>query len=317
VVRLVTRLLEWIVVSYQHVFLIYFTFLLLIFFFPSVEDPYLQGRIGCANVLSDLYACGVTHCDNLLMLVGVCDGMTVEQQDTITLNFMQGFGWGAREGGTRVTGGQTVINSWPLIGGVAMSVVRREELIVPEGAVPGDVLVLTKALGTQVASNVHQWLEKPDRWQRIEKVMEKEEALVAFVKATRSMCRLNKVAAELMHKYKAHAATDVTGFGILGHANNLVRNQKADVDFIIDTLPIIAKMKAVDEIVNFGLRRGTSAETSGGLLVCLSSHSVALDYIKEIKEKEGEDAWIVGNVVKRNGSQNTAIIVENPKIVEV
>lgn len=72
-------------------------------------------------------------------------------------------------------------------------------------------------------------------------------------------------AAALMHKYQAHAATDVTGFGLLGHANNLAKQQCNDVAFVIHNLPIIAKMAAVSKACGnlFNLLQGTSAETSG------------------------------------------------------
>lgn len=83
------------------------------------------------------------------------------------------------------------------------------------------------------------------------------------------MARLNRNAAYLMHKYEAHAATDVTGFGILGHASNLARNQKADVAFVIHTLPILANMVKVYKAcgINFKLLDGFSAETSGELFL--------------------------------------------------
>ena len=71
-------------------------------------------------------------------------------------------------------------------------------------------------------------------------------------------------AAKLMHKHGAHAATDVTGFGLFGHADNLVKNQKNAVDFVIHSLPIIAKMAAVGQMFpHFKLFQGHSPETSG------------------------------------------------------
>jgi len=139
------------------------------FFYPLVEDPYLQGQIACANVLSDLYALGLYHCDNILMLLGVCVGMSSEEADITTRLMMKGFNDQALAGLTKVTGGQTVKNEWPLIGGVAMSTSQESDFIRPELAVPGDVLVLTKPIGTQVAVNLHQWLDsKPQSWQRFE-----------------------------------------------------------------------------------------------------------------------------------------------------
>ena len=76
-----------------------------------------------------------------------------------------------------------------------------------------------------------------------------------------------------MHKYNAHACTDVTGFGLLGHAQNLAKYQKNEVSFVIHNLPIIAKMATISKTCNnaFGLLQGTSAETSGGLLVVFTA----------------------------------------------
>ena len=83
------------------------------------------------------------------------------------------------------------------------------------------------------------------------------------------MARLNRNAACLMHKYDAHAATDVTGFGILGHASNLANNQKAEVSLVLHTLPILANMVKIYKAcgVNFKLLDGFSAETSGKLFL--------------------------------------------------
>ena len=75
----------------------------------------------------------------------------------------------------------------------------------------GDVLVLTKPLGTQIAVNAHQWLDQPERWNRIKQVISKDEARKAYQRAMDSMSRLNRTGARLMHKYNAHGATDVTG----------------------------------------------------------------------------------------------------------
>ena len=74
-----------------------------------------------------------------------------------------------------------------------------------------------------------------------------------------------------LFQYNAHAATDVTGFGLLGHAQALARSQKAEVGFVIHNLPVIAKMAAVGKACGnmFQLQQGNSAETSGGLLICL------------------------------------------------
>lgn len=86
--------------------------------------------------------------------------------------------------------------------------------------------------------------------------------------AVESMSHLNKNAAHLMKKHECHGATDITGFGIKGHAQNLLEVQKEDLIFRFHSLPIIDGMEVInDNVMNFRLRDGYSAETSGGLLM--------------------------------------------------
>lgn len=99
------------------------------FFYPLVDDPYIQGKIACANVLSDLYAMGVSYCDNMLMLLGVSNQMTLKEREVVTPLIIKGFNDLAAEAGTTVNGGQTVLNPWYIIGGVASAVVKEEEII--------------------------------------------------------------------------------------------------------------------------------------------------------------------------------------------
>jgi len=285
------------------------------FFFPSVEDPYVQGKIACANVLSDVYAMGVTEVDTMLMILGVCRDMSERERDVVTTQMIRGFNDLARKAETNVTGGQTVMNPWPIVGGVAMSVRSEREIIRPVSAQVGDAIILTKALGTQVAVNLFQWRKRPERWQRVEHIVTLEDAEHGFAMASESMSRLNLNAARLMHKYGAHSATDVTGFGILAHARNQAKSQHRDVDFEIHTLPIIKHMVEVNDTIgnSFRLLDGFAAETSGGLLLCLpAEHADA--YIQELRALDGKPAWVVGRVVA--GSKD-AYIVPNPTIIEV
>ena len=99
------------------------------FFYPLVDDPYLQGKIACANVLSDLYAMGVSDCDNMLMLLGVSTDMTAKEREVVTSLMIKGFSDLAKEAGTSVNGGQTVVNPWYIIGGVATSIASSNEFI--------------------------------------------------------------------------------------------------------------------------------------------------------------------------------------------
>ena len=126
---------------------------------------------------------------------------------------MRGFKDSAVEAGTNVTGGHSVMNPYCTIGGVASTICQSNEYIVPDNAVVGDVLVLTKPLGTQVAVNTHQWLDKPERWNCIKIVISEDDVRKAYNIAMNSIVRLNRTAACLMLKYNAHASTDISGFG--------------------------------------------------------------------------------------------------------
>jgi len=251
----------------------------------------------------------------MLMLLGVSTDLSSIERNVVTKLVIKGFCDLAREAGTSINGGQTVLNPWFIVGGVATSIASESEVIMPDGAKDGDVIVLTKPLGTQIAVNVHQWLDNPERWEKVKDVVTVEQVKKAYEDAMFSMARLNKNSAMLMHKYGAHAATDVTGFGILGHATNLVENQKDDVSFEIHSLPILAHMKDVFLAcgINFKLLDGYSAETSGGLLVCLPKEN-ADSFCKDLEALDGKPSWIIGNVVK---GDKKAVIKENVRVLEV
>jgi len=253
------------------------------------------------------------------MILAASNQMPENEVLIATRLIIEGFNDLAKDAGTKVTGGQTVVNPWPIIGGTATSVCRMSEFIMPVSAVAGDVIVLTKPIGTQVAVNAHQWMYNETRWNTVSHLISKEQAIEAYEKSIDSMSRLNRIGAILMHKYGAHACTDVTGFGLLGHAQNLVSNQKAPVDFEIHTLPILKNMKEVAHAAPyFKLLAGYSAETSGGLFVCLSANA-AKDFCKEIELIDHYPAWIIGNVITKKdiNSPNKAYISLTPSIIEV
>eukprot|EP00079_Xenopus_tropicalis_P022428 XP_012814313.1 PREDICTED: selenide, water dikinase 1 isoform X2 [Xenopus tropicalis] len=248
----------------------------------------------------------------------IVDDPYMMERDKVMPLIIQGFKDAAEEAGTSVTGGQTVLNPWVVLGGVATTVCQPNEFIMPDNAVPGDVLVLTKPLGTQVAVAVHQWLDIPEKWNKIKLVVTQEDVELAYQEAMMNMARLNRTAAGLMHTFNAHAATDITGFGILGHAQNLAKQQRNEVSFVIHNLPVLAKMAAVSKACGnmFGLMHGSCPETSGGLLICLPREQAArfCAEIKSPKYGEGHQAWIIGIVEKGN---RTARIIDKPRIIEV
>ena len=319
------------------------------FFFPLVDSPYLQGRIGAANVLSDLYAEGVGECDFVLMLLAACRDMTEDERTICTKEMVKGFNDACIEAGTLVSGGQTVLNPWPVIGGVATTICSEGEYVKSDGAQVGDVVVLTKPLGTQVAVNVHEWrVRQTSQWEELSKrnIVSLEEAGDMMHAAVCSMSRLNRHAGKsaiclcitrlsffvfvfapltthsygikgsLMVKHHAHAGTDVTGFGILGHAQNLMDNQAAEVGMEIHTLPCIANTSKVEQsgVLDFRLLKGYSAETSGGLMICMKEED-AIAYCKELEGIDEEPAWIIGRVVE--DPNRKASIVDDFKTIEV
>ena len=121
-----------------------------------------RGRIACANVLSDLYAMGVEDVDSVLMILAASLDMPVEWRHVVTRLLMEGFTAQALLASAPCQGGQSILNPWPIIGGTASALCKDSDVLLPHFAVAGDVLVLTKPLGIQVAVNVKQWSHQPD-----------------------------------------------------------------------------------------------------------------------------------------------------------
>ena len=166
-----------------------------------------------------------------------------------------------------------------------------------------------------MASHAFQWLEDPERWNRVKLVVNDEEVRRAYIRAIDMMCRPNLVAARLMHKFEAHAVAEVGWGGLLGEAQRLASNQKNEVAFLIHNLPVIAKMAHVAKAYGqmFPIMNGLCPEMSGGLLICIPREQAAA-FCKEIEKQEGYPAWIVGVVEK---GDRIARLIEKPRMIEV
>ena len=127
------------------------------------------------------------------------------------------------------------------------------------------------------------------------------------------MLHLNRMAATLLHRHHSHASTDVTGFGLLGHADALVQLQHSDVDLLIDSLPCIRRTMEVSDRLGMRLREGTAAETSGGILCCLTPRD-AEAFIRDMGVEDGRQSWVIGRVVEGN---KTVQFASNLRIIEV
>ncbi len=230
-----------------------------------------------------------------------------------TTMMIQGFTDAAEEAGTQVGGGQTVYNMWPMMGGAAIAVVKDNEFVMPNHAVAGDKIILTKPLGTRFAINAMQWIKtSPEKKSKIITEVSESDLVDAFYKAEMNMATLSYVPAALLRKYNAHACTDVTGFGILGHANYLAQAQKNNVKFVIEKLPIYKNLIKIEKKVqDFKFWQGLAAETSGGLLICLPEDKVK-PFMADMTA-HGLDTWEIGYVTEGNKSAE----LSKPELIEV
>lgn len=243
------------------------------FFTPIVDDPYDFGAIAAANALSDIYAMGANPLFALNIVGFPEDTLPMEVLERI----LKGAQDKAKEAGIPVLGGHTIEDPEPKYGMVVTGAIHPERILKNSGAKPGDVLVLTKPLGTGILST------------GIKRGMV-DDALKQEVTALMSM--LNRTAAEAMEGIDVHACTDVTGFGLLGHLKEMSQGSACDVSIYYDKIPWIREAKNlaaagivpggtfnnlefVKEHVDFGNLPRTDqlmlcdAQTSGGLLIAL------------------------------------------------
>lgn len=269
------------------------------FFMPVVDDPFDFGRIAATNALSDVYAMGGTP---ILALALV--GMPINVLSTQTIGrILAGGASICAEAGVPVAGGHSIDSVEPIYGLVALGLVDPEQVLTNRGARPGDVLILTKALGVGVLSAAFKqgWLDA-----------------AGYAAMIASTTRLNTLGARLAGRAGVHAVTDVTGFGLLGHALEMARGAEATVQITAEAAPMLA---GVETLLAQGVRTGASGrnwdsygeavegleagsardlltdpQTSGGLLIACAAE--AADALLALAHAEGFDrAAVVGRVV--------------------
>jgi selenide, water dikinase len=188
------------------------------FFTPIVDDPYDFGRIAAANSLSDIYAMGGKPLTAMNLLAFPCS-----LGPEIVAEVLRGGGAVCREAGALVVGGHTIDDAEPKFGLSVMGVVHPDAVMRNVGAVPGDVLVLTKPLGTGVIGTA------------LKRGLEDEMSARPVIE---SMATLNRAAAEAAAEVGVHAGTDVTGFGILGHLHEMLEGSACSAVVDFDALPL-------------------------------------------------------------------------------
>mmetsp|Transcript_24851 Transcript_24851/g.28543 ORF Transcript_24851/g.28543 Transcript_24851/m.28543 type:complete len:268 (-) Transcript_24851:267-1070(-) len=261
---------------------------------------------------------GTPRVDHMLMVLAVSLEMNAKEREVITREMIRGFNDTCTEAGTLITGGQSILGPWPIIGGVANTVVKSDEYLTPNNAKEGDVIVLTKPLGTQVSVNLKEWKSKKnDKYTKSKDFVTDSEIEEIYKLSIQSMGKLNRNAATLVQKYKAGACTDVTGFGILGHLRNLAEAQKdRNLELRVNSLPVIKKTDAINSnIMDFNLLKGLSPETSGGLMLMINEKHVD-GFQQDLKNQFGENSWVIGEV-RRSESKTNAVLAESPEIIQV
>ena len=254
------------------------------FFTPIVDDPYLFGQIAATNSISDVYAMGATPILGLAIAGFPTDELPLE----VLQEILRGGADKAAEAGFPVAGGHTIIDDVPKYGLVVTGVVAADKLVRNSTASAGDVLYLTKPIGNGILVSAHRALtgrkffrrEGPD-----------------LGEAIRWMTTLNREAAQAMVAAGASAATDVTGYGLIGHLLEMCEGAGTGADISVSAVPVLAGAR---ELLGRGYRpsgtmrnvttfRGRvrlsvpeseytlmcDAQTSGGLLIAIAPDRAA------------------------------------------
>jgi selenide,water dikinase len=273
------------------------------FFTPIVDDPYDFGRIAVANSLSDVYAMGGAPLTAMNVVCFPKDSMDIE----VLREVLRGGLDAMHAAGVILVGGHTVDDPELKYGLSVTGTIHPEDVVHNHGARPGDKLVLTKPIGTGIIGTA----------------IKQGTASAAAVKmVTDSMTAFNKTASELMKRAGAHACTDITGFGLLGHAAEMIDG--ADVGYLIRAAAVPVFQPAVALVAQgvapggLGRNRDFRAhmidmgptvsppmrellwdpQTSGGLLVAVAADR-ADGYVAAL-HRAGVTAAVVGEVTSEN-----------------
>ncbi|WXH27290.1 Selenide, water dikinase [Myxococcus stipitatus] len=270
------------------------------FFPPVVDDPFQFGAIAAANALSDIYAMGAKPLF-ALNLVGFPDSLPL----SVLSKILAGGQSKADEAGIPILGGHSIRDPEPKYGLAVTGVVNPKKVLTNAGAKPGDVLLLTKPLGTGIATTaIKRGLASKQLSKRV----------IAL------MTTLNRAAGEVFAsgKFKVNALTDVTGYGLLGHLLEMMTGAKTRAAVDLERIPLISDVPALADagVVPGGTKSNlehvkkkvrfpqglpeaiqwvlADAQTNGGLLASVP----ARDALKALKalEKVGVDAALIGEV---------------------
>ncbi len=268
------------------------------FFTPVVDDPYHFGAIAAANSLSDIYAMGA---DPLFALNIV--GFPIKRlSHDVLRKILKGAQDKVAEAGIPILGGHTIEDNEPKFGLVVSGIIHPDKIIKNSGAQSGDMIILTKPIGTGIISTgIKNGMASKKLQERVISIMSE----------------LNRKAVEIAKNFVLHACTDVTGFGLLGHLKEVTEGSGLDAEIFLNKVPLIEQVKELAaanmipggsinnlDYVNKKLIWGKSitrldklilcdAQTSGGLLLIVPAET-ANDLLSRLKADGIKDAAIIG-----------------------
>jgi selenide,water dikinase len=273
------------------------------FFTPIVDDPAAWGGIAVANAMSDIYAMGATPLFGLNLVGWPRERLPFEVLGEV----LQGAAEVARRAGCLVLGGHSIDSVEPTFGMAVIGEVHPDRMLTNAGACAGDRLVLTKSLGSGILATAL-----------------KRDALLetGMAEAIRSMTTLNDGAARAALRIGVSAATDVTGFGLIGHLTGMLEASKVAAEIAFDRLPILphARNLASRGVIPGGTQRNldaaeqvdwapdltpadrylcVDAQTSGGLLLAVPAENEA-SLLAALREERTPVAEVIGRVVRGN-----------------
>ncbi len=274
------------------------------FFTPIVDDAATWGRIAAANALSDVYAMGATPLTALSVVGWPRESLPIDLLGDV----LEGGAEVLAAAGCALIGGHTIDDNEPKYGLAVTGIVHPDDLVTNAAGQPGDVLVLTKPLGTGIIATALKRGDAPP---------------LAAEAAIASMATLNHGAATAMRRVGVRAATDVTGYGLLGHLGEIVRASGVSAHVTADAIPVLPQVHDLIAAgaVPGGTRRNLAAaarftafgalaesdqlvladaQTSGGLLMAVEKPLVAA--LIQALADEGVTGWEIGELHSRTFS---------------
>ncbi len=262
-------------------------------FTPIHDDPIIQGKIVACNATNDVFSMGATDIVSLQAFLAYPKDLP----EDIPVGVLKGMSSFMKDLGSRLAGGQTIHNPIPVFGGIALGITHPRNIVYSSGARPGDVAVLTKPLGIQPAMRSYRDLQDEKRDALLTKFEESKLRKMQDI-AVRLMTQSNLEVAQAMNAVGVNAATDITGFGLLGHATNV--SSLSGVNVVIDRIPVIEGTLTLAEYFGHKLATGLGAETAGGILAFMDPSKV--EVFQNYLADKGLPSWPVGKAVESDGS---------------